>query len=59
VTRRVFPFRVVARRHGAALQLLDCLAPSPAAAMLIGRQAFPGALVSARPHPITVCPFLA
>jgi hypothetical protein len=59
VTPRVFPFRVVALRHGALPQLLDCLAPSPAAALLIGRQAFPGALVSAKPHPITVCPFLA
>jgi hypothetical protein len=59
VSRRLFPFRVVARRHGAALQRLDCLAPSPAAALMIGRQAFPGALVSARPHPITIFPFLA
>jgi len=59
VSRRLFPFRVVAHRRGAAPQLLDCLAPSPAAALMIGRQAFPGALVGARPHPITICPFLA
>jgi hypothetical protein len=44
----------MACRHDAPHQILDCLASSAAAALLIGRTAFPGALVSATPHPVCV-----
>ena len=50
----VFPFRVVARRHGAEPARIDCLASTPAAAVLIGRRCFPGWLISATPRPIRV-----
>lgn len=40
------PYDITARQRGASPQRLACLAASPAAALLIGRAAFPGSFIT-------------
>ena len=43
---RLYPFDIIAIHPLVPPTRLPCLAPSPAAALMVGRQAFPGFLIT-------------